>query len=138
VITKVNDIFEKAVQFSAESRPNSVIIDLLMLFPIDVVTKILITFEGEFIKFPSVHSIMNSYRANVIKTTLDADNAISTRKRLAAYFGISYDFLMQIYRRECKNRQEVRPKTVKKSAKRARKYLLDEYLQDAKETIYSK
>lgn len=136
--TRTGEVFERAIRLSAESYPNSVIVDLLTLFPIEVVAKILITFEGESVKFPPVYAIMNQYRNSVIKTTLDADNTAATRKRLAAYFGISADSLTMIYRRGGGEKRKVGPKTIKRSAKRARKFLMGEYYRDAKDTIYSR
>jgi hypothetical protein len=135
-MTNSEKLFLKALLSMAESSPSSVLGDLFMLFPKDVVVKLVVTFAGDKIEFPKLETVWNTYRANVIVSTLRAKNDAQTRQKLARYFGISTRKVSEIFCSYKVKEKKVTDKLLTKSVRRAYRYQLDELLKDVKNALH--
>ena len=93
-------IVRAALESYSSDFPDSVIGDLMMLFPDDIVLKILTCFSGEAVSFPKVDKIWKSYRDSVIHETLGVRNTQQQQRQLSEYFGIPVSRVLEIFRRE--------------------------------------
>lgn len=125
-------ILVKAIEATAVEYPNSVVGDLLMLFPQDVVMKLLVTFAGEQVTFPKLDTIWRSYRNKVIYDTLKIKNTRDTRSQLGITFGISDDKVSRVFSYEKTKRTNISPTTLERSAKRAYQSNLEDLMKDVK------
>lgn len=96
-MTQREEIIHEALKATAANLPNSIVGDLMMLFPDDVVLRFLNSFSGMVLSVPKVESVWRIYRNQVVCDTLAAKNDRPTRERLASYFGISVDKISRIY-----------------------------------------
>jgi hypothetical protein len=103
-----------------------------MLFPQDVVMKLLVTLAGEQITFPKLDTIWRSYRNKVVHDALKIKNTRDTRAKLAAHFSISEDKVSRIFSYEKTKRFNVPPATLERSAKRAYQSNLEVLMADIK------
>lgn len=133
-----NQLLVKALKATAEEYPNSVVGDLLMLFPYDVVMKLLVTFAGEQIVFPKLDTIWRSYRNRVIFNTLTTRNTKELRVRIGATFGISEEKVARIYFYEKTKRQHVPKSTLERSAKRMYQSNLEVLMHEVKDSLTEK
>ena len=132
---KKQAIVHKALESYSVAFPNSVIGDLMMMFPDDVVIKMIATFSGENVKFPHVESIWIYYRNAVVVETLNLKNDKPTRQRLAAYFGVSASYVARIYREERDRHPLHKRSAVRRTVRTAYRNLFDGMMKDAKETL---
>lgn len=103
-----------------------------MLFPQDVVMKLLVTFAGEQVTFPKLDTIWRSYRNKVIYDTLKIKNTRDTRSQLGITFGISDDKVSRVFSYEKTKRTNISPTTLERSAKRAYQSNLEDLMKDVK------
>lgn len=133
-----NQLLAKALEATAEEYPNSVVGDLLMLFPHEVVMTLLVTFAGEQIVFPKLDVIWRSYRNRVIFNALSARNTKEIRTRLGLTFGLAEDKVAKIFFYEKTKRNRVHKGTLERSAKRMYQGNLEILMKDVKQSLYEK
>lgn len=132
------EIIHDALKATAANLPNSIVGDLMMLFPDDIVLKFLNAFSGMVVSVPKVESVWRTYRNQVICETLSVKNDKATRERLASYFGISNDKVTRIYT-ETKN-QKKRParSSIHRAAVIAYRSRFDDIIKDARSALKKK
>jgi len=132
---KSEAVIHKALESLAKASPNSVVGDLMMLFPDDMVIKIISSFSGEIVKIPKVETVWRTYRNTVVRETLDTKNDRPNRDRLAAYFGISTEHVSKIYREERAKHERTTRSTVRRSARVAYRSMFDDMIKDARAAL---
>lgn len=128
-------IVQEALQTFCANFPDSVVGDLMMLFPNDVVLKIITTFSGEVLKVPKVESVWRGYRDAIIADTLSTKDDKATRQRLASYFGITVDRVNRIYISTTQRRQRKRRHTIRRSAAVAYRNVFDDMVKEARQAL---
>jgi hypothetical protein len=133
---KREEVLRAALESFSERSPNSVVGDLMMLFPDEVVLKILICFGGEKVSFPKVDRVWAAYRNRTISGYLSLKNDRATRHRVASHFGISPETAQKIFLREQSRRGGRKEEgSTRRSAERAYKSLFDEMVSDVRDTL---
>lgn len=137
-----DEVIDAALKAAAKDFPNSIVADLMMYFPQKTVLKLLTIFSGQMIRFPKIETVWNSYRNKTIKLTLDIKNDRITRDQLALFFGISANWVSDIYRymkrKEGKKKPRIRAKTVEKTTKRIYMMEQGELMKEFKEVLLRK
>lgn len=136
------EILEAALASTAKDFPNSVVADLMMYFPQKTVLKIITIFSGQYVRFPRVGTIWQSYRNKIIKEALGAKNTRVVREQLAMFFGISSARVSRIYHHEMKKEGKPKPrmrvKTIRKTARRIYAMEQAELLKEFKDVLLKK
>jgi len=128
-------LVQEALQAFCSNFPDSVVGDLMMLFPDDVVLKIITTFSGETIKVPKVETVWRGYRDAIIADTLRVKDDKSNRQRLASYFGITVDRVNRIHASTSQRRARKRHHSIRRSAAAAYRNVFDEMVKEARQAL---
>jgi hypothetical protein len=128
-------LVQEALQAFCSNFPDSVVGDLMMLFPDDVVLKIITTFSGETIKVPKVETVWRGYRDAIITDTLRVKDDKATRQRLAAYFGITVDRVNRVYNNVSQRRTRKKRNSIRRSAAAAYRNVFDEMVKEARQAL---
>lgn len=128
-------LVQEALQTFCANFPDSVVGDLMMLFPDDVVLKIITTFSGETVKIPKVETVWRGYRDAIIADTLRVKDDKATRQRLAAYFGITLDRVNRVYSAVSQRRQRKKRHSIRRSAAAAYRNVFDEMVKEARQAL---
>lgn len=134
-VKEKNRIVHDALKSISTVFPNSVVGDLMMIFPDDVVMKFISAFSGLIIHVPKVETVWKTYRNAVIKETLDVKNDRVNRDRLAAYFGISAGQVSDIYSGMKRRGGRIHKETVKRTAQVIYRSKFDSMLKDARRAL---
>jgi len=78
----------QAIKSFTSIHPNTILIDLMITFPSEIVTKFIELFGGEVIYVPSWKGIWSTYRNIIIIEALNLKNNKETRQWLAKNFGL--------------------------------------------------
>jgi len=131
--------FTDAIMVAADANPNSVVCDLLMLFDVETVSKILVTFSGERVSFPRVEDLWGSFRTAVIKDMLDMEDSKVNREQLAVYFNTSVEKVGQTYDAARAAKPPAPTKAaVERAANRAYRNKFEGLMLDMRKTLYPK
>lgn len=132
---KKRRMLSRALSVFTETFPNSVVGDLMMIFPDDIVLKVITCFSGEKVKFPKVETVWKSYRNEIIRQTLDVKRDRQTILRLANYFGISEEHIRYVHRQERQRAQRRKKSSVRRAARVAYRDVFEEMIKEAKEAL---
>lgn len=132
-------IIHDALSVTAQSLPNSVVGDLMMVFPDEIVMKFLISFSGMTITVPKIDKMWSLYRNYVIYSTLSVKNDKASRNRMAAYFGISNIKVSRIFfNYKVAEKKRLPRQAINRAVQVACRSKFEELLKDAQEATKRK
>lgn len=87
----------EAIEAFVKNFPNSFVADLLLYFNKDIILQFIELYSGRRVNIPTIRNIWTNYRNQKIKKTLDEDNTRDAREILAENFGVSREYISDIY-----------------------------------------
>jgi len=93
-------VFRDALHVMAEDYPDSFLAELLVHFDVAVIAKLIYLYGGQMFHIPNKDNVWRNYRNKIVRKTLDLRDDKAARKELARFFGISYPYVLAIYRKE--------------------------------------